>query len=203
MATLTASSAMRRALEKAAIPAPRHAADKSSKKPETWIFPAGASVSAASNEAARFNTAKPQPPAPAQKTTVDEPPDPEYEAYRRARIESRNALFMKLRQLSPALFAEKKPVPLAIGIDLAIIERLGLDAAAEKERGSDLRVILSQYVNRFRYQKALSREGAVRVDLDGMPAGEVTPEQRERAAKKVEKFKAKAAKARDGHARPF
>ena len=110
---------------------------------------------------------------------------------------------MKLRQLSPALFAEKKPVPLAIGIDLAIIERLGLDAAAEKERGSDLRVILSQYVNRFRYQKALSREGAVRVDLDGMPAGEVTPEQRERAAKKVEKFKAKAAKARDGHARPF
>lgn len=56
MPTLTATSAMRRALEKAETPAPRHAADKSPEKPGTWIFPAGASVAAPSNETAKTNT---------------------------------------------------------------------------------------------------------------------------------------------------
>jgi hypothetical protein len=35
MPTLTASAAMKARIEKAAIPAPRHAADKSPKKPGT------------------------------------------------------------------------------------------------------------------------------------------------------------------------
>jgi ProQ/FINO family len=45
----------------------------------------------------------------------------------------------------------------------------------------DLRVLLGQHVARYPYQRALSREGAVRLDLDGNPVGAVTEEQRERA----------------------
>jgi sRNA-binding protein len=41
------------------------------------------------------------------------------------------------------------------------------------------------------YQKALAAEGAVRLGLDGMPAGEVTPEQRAMAEKKLARLKAK------------
>jgi sRNA-binding protein len=78
----------------------------------------------------------------------------------------------------------------------------------------DLRVLLGQHVARYPYQRALSREGAVRLDLDGNPVGAVTEEQRERAlrplrrsgpgtvAERKEREKAakaaKAAKARDG-----
>ena len=135
-----------------------------------------------------------EPPKPvAQKATVVGPLDPEQEASNRARIECCNALFMKLRTTWPALFATKKPPPLAIGAYDALVQRLGLDV----EGRLALRVVLGQHVNRYRYQKALSREGAVRVDLNGN-ASEVTDKQRERAAKQVAKFKAKAAKARDG-----
>jgi sRNA-binding protein len=85
-----------------------------------------------------------------------------------------------------------------IGIHAAIVERLELGA----EEARDLGWILSQHVNRYAYQKALTVEVAVRLDLEGKPAGEVTPEQREMAAKKLErmkaKLKAKAAKARGG-----
>ena len=177
MATLTASSAMRRALEKAAPPAPRHAADKSSKKPETWIFPAGAI----------------KPPALTQKATPAPAPvddDPAILAYHRARTERCSALFLKLRQLAPSLFATNKPPPMAIGIYDAIVARLDLDAADRVA----LRVVLGQHVNRPRYQRALSREGAIRFDLDGMPASEVTPEQRERAAKKVREIQGEGGK---------
>ena len=169
MPTLTATSAMRQALTKAAIPAPRHAVHKS---------PIGPPIAQKATPAPEMH-----PPAIIEERPATRDP---------AGVERRNALFMKLRQLSPVLFAAKKPVPLAIGIFEAIVERLALDADAEKERGSDLRVILSQYVNRYRYQKAL-RDGTQRFGLDGKPAGEVTEEQRELAAKKVEKFKAKAA----------
>ena len=105
------------------------------KKPLTWTFPAGASDFATANEAAKSD----KPPADAQKATVDDDEDPAILAERRARSrERRNALFMKLRQLSPALFAAKKPVPPKVGIAEQIIERLALDADTEKERGSDL-----------------------------------------------------------------
>ena len=202
MPTLTATSAMRRALEKAETPAPRHAADKSPEKPGTWIFPAGASVSAAPNEAAKRD----MPPV-AQKTTVLVNEDPAILVDRRDRGDRRNALFLKLRSEWPALFAPNKPPPLAIGIDQAIIQHLGLDATGVL----DLRVLLGQHVARYPYQRALSREGAVRLDLDGNPVGAVTEEQRERALKAVTKVRAghvaerkerekaaKAAKARDG-----
>jgi sRNA-binding protein len=64
------------------------------------------------------------------------------------------------------------------------------------EGARDLGWILSQHVQRYMYQKRLATEGAVRLDLDGKPAGEVTPEQRERTTKTLERLKAKV-KARD------
>jgi sRNA-binding protein len=107
---------------------------------------------------------------------------------------------MRLRRLAPALFAGL-PVPMMTGIFEQIVERLGLDADAENARGSDLRVVLGQHTARYSYQKAL-RDGTERFGIDAQVAGEVTPEQRDRAAKKVEKLKAKAkakaAKARNG-----
>ena len=112
--------------------------------------------------------------------------------------ERRNALFLKLREISPALFAAKS-APMKIGISGDIVDRLELDAEATRDLGK----ILSQHVNRYAYQKALTAEGAVRLGLDGTPAGLVTEEQRQMAAKKLErlkaKLKAKAAKARDGN----
>jgi sRNA-binding protein len=41
-------------------------------------------------------------------------------------------------------------------------------------------------------------EGAVRLDIDGNLAGEVTEEQRQIAMTKLDRLKAKAAKGRDG-----
>jgi sRNA-binding protein len=77
-----------------------------------------------------------------------------------------------------------------------IVERLRLDPEGQ----SDLRAILAAHVHRVAYQKRLVAEGAVRLDVDGMPAGEVTEEQRRLAAKELERLKAKAeaAKTRDG-----
>jgi sRNA-binding protein len=101
-----------------------------------------------------------------------------------------------LRELSPALFAAIPPPPMAIGIHDVIVERLGLDPEGQ----ADLRAVIAGHVHRIAYQKALAAEGAVRLDIDGMPADEVTEEQRQIATKKLERLKAKAAagKARDG-----
>jgi sRNA-binding protein len=78
-----------------------------------------------------------------------------------------------------------------------IAERLGLDLEGQ----TDLRAVIGAHVHRIAYQKVLAAEGAVRLDLDGMPAGAVTEEQRLIATKKLERLKAKAeaAKARDGN----
>ena len=147
-------------------------------------------------------------PAPAQKATAVEE-DPAILAYHRARTDRRNALFLKLRQLSPALFARKEaPAPMMVGIFDAIVARLGLDAADRVV----LRLVLAEHVACYPYQRALSREGAMRLDLNGNPVDAVTEEQRERAQRAVDKvrakhvavktaaakLKAKAAKARDG-----
>ena len=47
------------------------------------------------------------------------------------------------------------------------------------------------------YQRGLIAEGAVRLDLDGNPAGEVTPEERVQAAATYEQPRAKTKTMRD------
>jgi hypothetical protein len=49
-----------------------------------------------------------------------------------------------------------------------------------------LRRALKRYCERRAYQLALAREGAVRVDLDGQPAGEVAEDQRRFAKLKLD-----------------
>jgi sRNA-binding protein len=83
---------------------------------------------------------------------------------------------------------------MAIGTYDVLVERIELGA----EGILDLRFLLGQHANRPSYQKQLTIEGAVRLDVDGMPAGLVTEEQRTMATKKLARLKAKAAKARDG-----
>ena len=100
--TLKASPAMVARLGKAAA---QHAADKPAEPPPlAQQKPALAQPKPTSNEVAKINP----------------PLDPEAAALRRARRERQNALFLKLREISPALFVAKPP-PLAIGINAAIV----------------------------------------------------------------------------------
>ena len=168
--TLTASPAMKARIEKASAPPPKppaqHAVHKSPKTPAV---------------------AQPKP-VPAQKATVvvvvEE--DPAVISERRARLERRSALVLRLRAVSPTLFAPDTyiPVPLAVGIHEQIIEALGCEPR-------DVTVILGMWCAKFRYQKALTQPGAIRRNLDGSEAGSVTEEQRLWAMERLEKLKAK------------
>lgn len=94
----------------------------------------------------------------------------------KARVQQAHAL---LRETYPALFAAEQPPPLKIGVHLDLLARNpDIDPAT-------LRRALKRYCERRRYQLALAREGAVRLDLDGNPAGEVTAEQQKVAQRKV------------------
>lgn len=73
--------------------------------------------------------------------------------------------------------------PLAVGIHKAIREKL-----PDVER-AQLSTAMKLHTASTRYLKALA-QGAVRLDLDAKPAGEVTAEQREQAATALrERFK--------------
>lgn len=85
----------------------------------------------------------------------------------------------------PATFNRDAPVPLKIGTHHDLIARHpDLDPAT-------LRRALKRYCERRAYQLALAREGAVRLDLDGQPAGEVAEDQRRFAKAKLTAWKAK------------
>ena len=89
----------------------------------------------------------------------------------------------------PATFSPDTPAPLKIGTFHDLIARHpDLDPAT-------LRRALKRYCERRAYQLALAREGAVRLDLDGNPAGEVAEDQRRFAKAKLAAWKrAKPAK---------
>ena len=104
----------------------------------------------------------------------------------RVRVEQAQTL---LRERYPALFAAADPKPLAIGIHRVLLERHPeLDL-------SGLKRALTLHTGRFSYQKLL-KAGAVRFDLDGQPADEVTEEQAEIARQRLAELKA-ALKAKD------
>ncbi len=98
----------------------------------------------------------------------------------RVRVEQAQTL---LRERYPALFATADPKPLAIGIHRVLLERHPeLDL-------SGLKRALTLHTGRFSYQKLL-KAGAVRFDLDGQPADEVTEEQAEIARQRLAELKA-------------
>ncbi|MBE2225405.1 MAG: hypothetical protein IAF02_27970 [Anaerolineae bacterium] len=83
------------------------------------------------------------------------------------------------------------PKPLAIGIHHAIL------ACHPELDLSGLKRALTLRCAWFQYLKALTQPGAVRYDLDGQPAGEVTAEQVEIARTRLAEWKAaKKAKAK-------
>lgn len=85
----------------------------------------------------------------------------------------------------PATFSPDTPAPLKIGTHHDLLARHpDLDPAT-------LRRALKRYCERRAYQLALAREGAVRIDLDGQPAGEVAEDQRRFAKAKLTARKAK------------
>ena len=92
----------------------------------------------------------------------------------------------------PATFNPDAPPPLKIGIHHDLLTRHpDLDPAT-------LRRALKRYCERRKYQLALASEGAVRVDLDGQPAGEVLEDQRKFAKLKLNNWKStKPAKSSD------
>ena len=83
----------------------------------------------------------------------------------------------------PATFNPDAPLPLKIGVHVDLLARHpDLDPAI-------LRQALKRHCERRAYQIALAREGAVRVDLDGQPAGEVLEDQRRFAKAKLNAWK--------------
>ncbi|MBK8184967.1 MAG: ProQ/FinO family protein [Candidatus Competibacteraceae bacterium] len=96
----------------------------------------------------------------------------------------------------PATFNPDAPLPLKIGVHVDLLARHpDLDPAT-------LRRALKRYCERRAYQLALAREGAVRLDLDGQPAGAVAEDQRRFAKSKLTTWKAKKSAKSAARARP-
>ena len=85
--------------------------------------------------------------------------------------------------LSATFPAIRDCLPLAVGIHKAIREKL---PSMDKEH---LRSAMKRHTASTRYLKALT-QGEVRFDLEGTPAGSVTPEQKQQAREALrERFK--------------
>lgn len=115
-----------------------------------------------------------------ENTQIDTPADttPARPPFR-VRVEAAQSL---LRERYPDLFGND-PKPLKIGIHLELLERHpDLDFVGLKRA-------LTLHTGRFSYQKLL-KAGAVRFDLDGQPADEVTEEQAEIARQRLAELKA-------------
>ena len=79
---------------------------------------------------------------------------------------------LALAETYPACFDGENPRPLKLGIHRDLMAA-GFEKAAVKRT-------LARYCNRPRYRKAL-RAGAIRIDLQGQPAGVVTAAEAETA----------------------
>lgn len=87
-----------------------------------------------------------------------------------------NPLLDRLCQAFPACFNRKAPKPLKIGLGEEVMALAGVHPALADLSRTQLRRALKVYTGAPAYRKALVR-GGPRYDLDGQPAGEVTPEQ--------------------------
>ena len=108
-------------------------------------------------------------------TDTTEPARPPF----KVRVEQAKTI---LRERYPDLFGDD-PKPLAIGIHRVLLER------HQELDFSGLKRALTLHTGRFSYQKLL-KAGAVRFDLDGQPADEVTEEQAEIARQRLAELKA-------------
>jgi ProP effector len=95
---------------------------------------------------------------------------------RRARIA---AIIELLCDRFPQTFSRRGPRPLKVGLRTDLLATLG-DAVRPRDLNSALRA----YTSNARYLHALSA-GAVRVGLDGEPAGTVTPDDEAVATKRL------------------
>ena len=93
----------------------------------------------------------------------------------------------KLIHFWPALFSLDNPRPLAVGIDAAI--KADISARQITCRGL-LLFSLGRYASHRKYLQALAA-GGPRYDLNGQPAGEVTPEEQKQAVERLEAMKVK------------
>jgi ProP effector len=116
----------------------------------------------------------------AKRPQRDTPPTAAAEA-RRKRAK---AILAVLRERWPAAFCEP-PRPLAVGISKHLRALLGAEVT-----GQDLSSAIYCWTARRSYFAALAR-GEMRVHLDGSPAGEPTPDDRETAMQRLQKLEAR------------
>ena len=87
-----------------------------------------------------------------------------------------NPLLDRLIEAFPACFSRSAPQPLKIGLGEELLALAGVHPALADLIRTQLRRALKVYTGSPAYRKALE-QGGPRYDLDGQPAGEVTPEQ--------------------------
>jgi len=87
-----------------------------------------------------------------------------------------NPIIDRLCETFPAAFNRQTPKPLKIGVGEELMALAGEHPAFADWTRTQIRRAIKGYTRSFRYRKALAAGGS-RYDLDGQPAGEVTPEQ--------------------------
>ena len=87
-----------------------------------------------------------------------------------------NPIIDRLIEAFPACFSRSAPQPLKIGLGEELLALAGVHPALTDLSRTQLRRAIKVYTGSPAYRKALAR-GGPRYDLDGQPAGEVTPEQ--------------------------
>lgn len=90
-------------------------------------------------------------------------------------------LLAALQAVAPELWNPEAPVPLAVGIH----KQLHHIAEQVDMSRKSVRKFLSRWTSSTRYQQALIEPGAVRFNLDGSSAGEVSEEHRELSRQRV------------------
>jgi sRNA-binding protein len=133
-----------------------------------------------SPEARQRRAAKRSPPAQTIPETPIARPEPTAQA---AALSPRRTIGQILDGFSarwPAAFTEP-PVPLAIGIRVAMLAERGYLSSADLKRG------LSVWCRKPAYLKAVAAPGARRVHLDGSDAGEVSDANRAWAGEQLDK----------------
>jgi len=87
-----------------------------------------------------------------------------------------NPIIDRLIEAFPACFSRSAPQPLKIGLGEELMALASVHPALADLTRTRIRRALKVYTGAWAYRKALAK-GGPRYDLDGQPAGEVTPEQ--------------------------
>lgn len=87
-----------------------------------------------------------------------------------------NPIIDRLIETFPACFNRTNPKPLKIGLGEELMSMAGTHPALLDLTRTRIRRALKVYTGTFAYRKAVAA-GGPRYDLNGQPAGEITPEQ--------------------------